>query len=394
LDSESFEQEGKLKSIQTIGKSSELFDFTSDFTGFNSKLPDPSSLLKPQFDVLQSLDKNLPPKPSYVEKWTTFTSKKKASEIVTTLSKAFQDLRVDFDFQIKKYRVSGITYTPANEICVFKVNLYRNLETKQGKSSQQHQHQHHQQQQQQQQHDDILVEFHRQSGDSLPFTKFFRRVMDLPSVREIMPSPSTSGTVARNQVSRTLESRPLGDLSSGPLPLDLELGLSYDEETVNCLGDMIQSGDICNQQEAARLLANLSLQEEIRSEIVKMKSQNFNHHEIIKNLITSNDWQVRRNGLIFLLNLSNIRSFRPFVIKHHFESLLAILGDKPALKNRDSQRQAAQCLGLLAESHAKSFPSSLQSQLIDTLDRCQGSSDEILSQYAMDVLAALGLDAR
>jgi len=128
--------------------------------------------------------------------------------------------------------------------------------------------------------------------------------------------------------------------------------------------------------------------------ILKMKSEQFNHHEIIKTLITSKDFQTRRNGLIFLVNFSKLESFCSVIIKYHLESLITILADTPALKNRDIKRQTVQCLSNLAKSNSKDFPSLLQSQLKDALDLCQHQlGDEVLSQSAMDVLASLGSDS-
>jgi len=246
---------------------SDLIIPKNTFSTSQGKMVEGKGFHRPKLKSFFSKEEIVPLIPPHYEKWTAWYSTYTVPELAAIVMHALQLLPssiVDFEVFEPKSRILVIAYM-VNEITVSKINFYRRPEDH-----------------------NTLIEFKRQSGDHLPFTNFFQKLLE--------SSQSLRATISSSA----------GDLTSGrPLMLDLEL--SFHKETVIALGEMVLSGDIRNLQDAARILANLSMSAKIRTEILNMKSEEFNIHDNIKILILAKDFQARRNGLIFLVNFSKIK---------------------------------------------------------------------------------------
>jgi len=307
--------------------------------------------------------------PIYYEPNSSFFAKKSPNEIFDAIIAQLKKQNVTYEFDKFKNKIKGVMYsTHDNAPCTFRVNLFKAPENaKKAK---------------------FLVEVQRRFGCVVVFRRFYQQFLQtLATEGTAIPfSPLKPATTDLLQSS-------LSQVTLDKTSLDL---------LFRSLGNPSKFGTASLEtlRETLRVLANLSRTSQNKEVLVDAETDRSILFEILLSALKLPDGEVRRCGATLLNNIATLKTIRSELITKLATCMFQMLDNTSdvsvagfmsgSLMEKESQRQIAQALAVLTETHASEVVrQSNYPYFQEVLDKHKTSSDELLRESVQATIANL-----
>lgn len=285
----------------------------------------------------------LPPKPLYTEKYTSFSSSGTAVPLLLEKLKEHLDAdqRVDFECDDERCKIQALVRGHGRR-AKFNVRFFRGDDN------------------------ETFVEFQRRWGDVVAFTTCYREA------RNTLGMAGMVHGFKRMSLTGPLKSPALHGLE--------ELGLSsqpatIDPATVNSLYGMATCDMLDVQREGLCALASCTTAEHNQRALVESEDGRAELINLLKSRLVSVDDEVCHTASVLLANVCRQQEIRQQVAKSLTESITTLLNAPTSLSTRDTKRQVASALSLVAKTQAK--------ELMEMADQLQ-AFEVALDTYSRD----------
>jgi len=307
--------------------------------------------------------------PLYYEPNSSFFAKKSPSAIFDAITKQLKKRKIIYDFVQLKNKIKGVMYsTDDSAPCTFRINLFKAPNNvKKAK---------------------FLVEIQRRYGCVVVFRRFYQQFLQA-LVSEGIAIPFSALTPAAD-----LQPSQVSQVSLDKTTLDILL---------RSIGNpsKLSTANLENLRETLRVLASLSRTSQNKAVLVSAETDRSNLFEVLLSVLKLPDGEVRRCGATLLNNLAALESIRGELLTKLASCMFQMLDTTSddlvvagfmsgSLIEREIQRQIAQALAMLTETHASDLVrQSNYSYFLEILNKHKTSSDELLKDSVRVTIANL-----
>jgi DNA-binding transcriptional ArsR family regulator len=309
--------------------------------------------------------------PVYYEPNSSFFAKKSPSEIFDAVIAQLKKRDIGYEFDKFKNKIKGVI-TNDNSTCTFRVNLFKAPENaKKAK---------------------FLVEVQRRFGCCVVFRRFYQ---------QFLQALATEGVAIPFS---PLPLKPAAAAYLQPAPAQVTLDKTSLDLLFRSLGNPSKFGTVSleNLREALRVLANLSSTSKNKEILVDAETDRSILFEILLSALKLSDGEVRRCSATLLNNIATLKTIRSELITKlatcMFQTLdntsdvsvAGFMSGSESLIRKESQRQIAQALVTLTETHAVEM--ALQPNypyFQEVLTKHKTSSDDLLRESVQAAIANL-----